>query len=90
MQLLCPPCHTLKTNEDNLIAAQAAMSMLFWKVFGMPLPWTVDALITRFPHDTMQDRPKEMFEADLATAGETWQHYELGEDLMPVFKCLNC
>jgi hypothetical protein len=44
MQLLCPPCHTLKTNEDNLIAAQAAMSMLFWKVFGMPLPWTVDAL----------------------------------------------
>jgi hypothetical protein len=31
-----------------------------------------------------------MFEADLATAGETWQHYELGEDLMPVFKCLNC
>jgi 5-methylcytosine-specific restriction endonuclease McrA len=90
MQLLCPPCHTLKTNEDNRLAAQAAMSTLFWWLFEMPLPWTVDRLARLFPHDTMQRRLKEQFEAGLAEAGETWQDYELGENLMPVFRCEKC
>ena len=66
------------------------MSTLFWKVFGMPLPWTVDALTALFPHDTMQDRLRKMFEADLAEAGETLQDYELGANLMPVFSCWKC
>jgi 5-methylcytosine-specific restriction endonuclease McrA len=90
MQLLCPPCHTLKTNEDNRLAAQAAMSTLFWWLLKMPLPWTVDRLVRLFPHDTMQRRLREQFEAGLAEAGETWQDYELGEHLMPVFRCEKC
>ena len=89
-QVLCEPCHRLKTNEDNLLAAQAATSTLFWLLFEMPLPWTVDALTALFPHDTMQDRLRKMFEADLAEAGETLQDYELGANLMPVFKCWKC
>jgi hypothetical protein len=90
--LLCTDCHNTKTAEDNMEAARAAATTLFFLLFGMSaLPmWTPHVLVTLFPPKEMQERLRKMFEADLIANNESLKIYLLGENGMPMCRCRSC